>query len=279
MYARASSLVSRTLGAFVSSLAPTQTIALTLPDPAKGGVVWLRRREGWLQRFLEDERRERRYGLVGGAGVGSGRGGLLRKRSVFSPRQSDESGTNATLLVPSSHTCFPSRAAALNQTASCLGHGAPVRGVTTRALDDGDECWVCRCDKGWTGEGCEKQDRSSSVTRFLSFRARPRSPARPPRAQPVRPPRAHHPRPRRARGPLRLAPRARRVRAAARDARRRRRRRRGAAQARLIAGVRVGGTLSRSGRSVRLPSLCKGSPVFFESALEQSRLLHLDLLG
>ncbi|BGP33094.1 hypothetical protein JCM10296v2_004883 [Rhodotorula toruloides] len=157
-YTQASSLLSRTLTAFLSSLHPSRTIALTLPDPAKGGVVWLRKREGWLKRFLEDERRGRRYGSLGGAGGGGG----LKKRSVFSPRQEDGGKTsNETLLVPSSHTCFPTRSSALNQTASCLNHGTPVKGFTTRALKDGEECWVCKCEKGWSGQGCEKEDRSS----------------------------------------------------------------------------------------------------------------------
>ncbi|BGP71354.1 DUF3844 domain-containing protein [Rhodotorula toruloides] len=156
LYARSTFLLSRTLSAFLSTLSPTQTIALTLPDPAKGGVVWLRKREGWLKRFLEDERRGRRYGSLGGAAVG---GGGLKKRSVFSPRQDE--AKNETLLVPSSHTCFPTLRAAQNATASCLNHGTPVKGFTTRALKEGEACWVCKCEKGWSGQGCEKEDRSS----------------------------------------------------------------------------------------------------------------------
>ncbi|EGU11973.1 Fibrocystin-L-like protein [Rhodotorula toruloides ATCC 204091] len=124
----------------------------------KGGVVWLRKREGWLKRFLEDERRGRRYGSLGGAAVG---GGGLKKRSVFSPRQDE--AKNETLLVPSSHTCFPTLRAAQNATASCLNHGTPVKGFTTRALKEGEACWVCKCEKGWSGQGCEKEDRSSCV--------------------------------------------------------------------------------------------------------------------
>ncbi|BGP25563.1 fibrocystin-L-like protein [Rhodotorula toruloides] len=158
LYQRASILLSRTLSAFLSTLSPTHTFALLLPDPAKGGVVWLRKREGWLKRFLEDERRERRYGSLGSESSVGGVG--LKRRSVFSPRQTD-SGSNGTILVPSSHTCFPTLSSAQNATARCLDHGSPVRGVTTRKLGDGEECWVCKCEKGWSGQGCEKEDRSS----------------------------------------------------------------------------------------------------------------------
>ncbi|BGP09102.1 putative endoplasmic reticulum membrane protein [Rhodotorula toruloides] len=160
-YTQASALLSHTLRAFLSTLSPRTTLALTLPDPSKGGVVWLRKREGWLKRFLEDERRGRRYGSLGSSSGGSHQGGL-KKRSVFSPRQEDGGkSSNETLLVPSSHTCFPTLSAAKNATASCLGHGTPVKGFTTRALGEGEECWVCKCEKGWSGQGCEKEDRSS----------------------------------------------------------------------------------------------------------------------
>lgn len=110
----------------------------------------------------------------GATGARAGAGGLER-RSVFAPRQAESTpkeNKNGTYLVPSSYTCFPSRSALENATASCLEHGEPVPGLTTRTdLQEGEECWVCRCgvtrdeESGkrtrWTGEGCEKVDLSA----------------------------------------------------------------------------------------------------------------------
>lgn len=69
-------------------------------------------------------------------------------------------------VIPSGSTCFGSAEETVNMTASCLGRGEPILGLTTR----GKNCWVCNClpseDKDgrirkWAGEGCEKEDVSS----------------------------------------------------------------------------------------------------------------------
>ncbi len=85
---------------------------------------------------------------------------VLRKRAAEA---------SSTPVVPQSKTCFASLDDLNNQTASCLGHGAGVKGITTR----GSECWVCQCTKTvdeaghttkWAGEGCEKEDLSGDFT-------------------------------------------------------------------------------------------------------------------
>ncbi|GAA5993323.1 hypothetical protein JCM10908_001429 [Rhodotorula pacifica] len=188
MYQRSATLLQRTLTATLAAIAPppssssdaeAKVILLALPEPK---TPLLRRRKPWLEAFEDGAGGKQ----VRGVGVAARRAGVageggLEKRNVFSPStalvrraQADDAdkGSNATYLVPSSYTCFPSLSALKNATASCLSHGQPVRGLTTRTdLQEGEECWVCRCGETrdeetgkrtrWTGEGCEKVDLSA----------------------------------------------------------------------------------------------------------------------
>ncbi|KAG0661293.1 hypothetical protein C6P46_004064 [Rhodotorula mucilaginosa] len=192
MYQRSAALLQQTLTAALAALAPPspdggvsspdpKVILLALPEPK---TPLLRRRKPWLEAFETGAGKQTRG--VGVAAKRNGGGGALEKRNVFSPEhslrrrrlQSDEDGddsgnnNNGTFLVPSSYRCFPSRSELVNLTASCLGHGQPVKGLTTRSdLPEGGECWVCKCgtttdeETGkktrWTGQGCEKVDLSS----------------------------------------------------------------------------------------------------------------------
>ncbi|GAA5914120.1 hypothetical protein JCM6882_004931 [Rhodosporidiobolus microsporus] len=194
-YRTAVALLQRTLAAFYSSISSTTAAA---SNPAKFLVVTLpphpapllRRKEAWLKPF---EVRGAKYGATAKR-AGAMNGNV--KRSVFSPsanagrvkRQSDgddgeggdEDWAKNAPIVPSSRTCFKSAAEARNQTASCLSRGTVVRGLSTR-MGQGEECWVCKCGateeegedgkvrrRRWSGEGCEKEDLSSSFTLLFS---------------------------------------------------------------------------------------------------------------
>ncbi|GAA5867334.1 hypothetical protein JCM8547_003310 [Rhodosporidiobolus lusitaniae] len=193
VFLRASSLLSQTLsGLYKSISASTQAqgkeneakfLLLTLPSPPS---PWLRKRQAWLKPFEVAGAKYRRASSSVPANLNQ-----KVKRSVFSPsanahgrRQSssaddsDDSEAKRAPIVPSSHTCFPSFSAAQNATASCLARGKPVKGISTKTKD-GEECWVCKCgvtrdDEGgsgkvrrWKGEGCEKEDLSSSTALLL----------------------------------------------------------------------------------------------------------------
>ncbi|GAA5880143.1 hypothetical protein JCM3774_004163, partial [Rhodotorula dairenensis] len=207
MYQRSASLLRETLTAALAAIAPPspdggvstpdpKVILLALPEPK---TPLLRRRKPWLDAFETGRGASKQ---IRGVGVAAQRSGdarnPLEKRNVFSPDHAlhgrrrrrraqtdkDEDGDDgdddgggqdkkgSTFLVPSSYRCFPSRAELVNLTASCLGHGKPVKGLTTRSdLAEGAECWVCKCgtttdeETGkktrWTGQGCEKVDLSS----------------------------------------------------------------------------------------------------------------------
>ncbi|GAA5828166.1 hypothetical protein JCM3770_000008 [Rhodotorula araucariae] len=175
-YQRAQALLRETLTGTIAALRArlsggdsheAKVVVLALPPHAQ---PLLRRREEWLKPF---EAPGARYGGKAAAPLNA-----HKRRSVFSPRAAqageDDDGDKAggRPLVPAGKTCFPSLAALENATASCLGRGEGVRGVSTRAGKNGDDCWVCRChatedDEGrrtrWSGEGCEKEDLSGSA--------------------------------------------------------------------------------------------------------------------
>ncbi|BGP17314.1 hypothetical protein JCM10213_009082 [Rhodosporidiobolus nylandii] len=172
-YTRAVALLRDTLSGFTSSIASScasssgaagaRTLLLTLPPHS---TPLLRKRTAWLAPF---EHAGSRYQARSKAAKARAMNRNVR-RSVFSSRQSgegeeDDWARNAP-IVPSSSICFKDEQDARNQTAACLGRGKAVRGISTRELDGG-ECWVCRCEKGWKGEGCEKEDLSSPFTLLL----------------------------------------------------------------------------------------------------------------
>lgn len=174
-YKRASSLLHQTLSASIASYeslsssleeGDASTLLLTV-QPAKKAL--LRKRQDWLHPF---ESPVSRY-------TSRTRSSPLQhqnlKRSVFAERapeeevQKEESGKK--FVVPSSSTCFDSLEDLNNQTASCLGHGEGVKGISTK--EGKGDCWVCRCratvdeetgkKTNWAGEGCEKVDLSGYV--------------------------------------------------------------------------------------------------------------------
>ncbi|GAA6044598.1 hypothetical protein JCM8097_007447 [Rhodosporidiobolus ruineniae] len=187
-YQHALALFRSTLSAFqqsISSLSPsTGFLTLTLP-PAPTPL--LRKRQPWLKAF---ETPSDRYSGTKARSKKSALAGVEMnqkvKRSVFVARQSssaaDDDGEEEDLknqpLVPSSSTCFPSEAQAKNATASCLGRGRVVKGLSLRKTQREAECWVCKCgtttdrETGrktrWAGEGCEKEDLSGSFA-LLAF--------------------------------------------------------------------------------------------------------------
>ncbi|GAA5909201.1 uncharacterized protein JCM6883_005803 [Sporobolomyces salmoneus] len=175
-YKRASSLLHQTLSASIASYeslsssleeGDASTLLLTV-QPAKKAL--LRKRQDWLHPF---ESPVSRY-------TSRTRSSPLQhqnlKRSVFAERapeeevQKEESGKK--FVVPSSSTCFDSLEDLNNQTASCLGHGEGVKGISTK--EGKGDCWVCRCratvdeetgkKTNWAGEGCEKVDLSGSFS-------------------------------------------------------------------------------------------------------------------
>ncbi|GAA5981466.1 hypothetical protein JCM11641_004771 [Rhodosporidiobolus odoratus] len=169
IYQRATSLLSSTLTAFHASLtASTSTspaglrlILLALPPHQ---TPLLRKRTSWMKPF---EHAGSQYQTRSSSHAKSLNANV--RRSVFSPRQEggeDDWAKNAP-IVPSSNICFKSPEDVKNQTASCLGRGKPVRGLSTKE----GECWVCKCGttqeheggkvRRWKGQGCEKEDLSS----------------------------------------------------------------------------------------------------------------------
>ncbi|GAA5856831.1 hypothetical protein JCM9279_000843 [Rhodotorula babjevae] len=162
--------------AAASSDEPT-VMLLALPPHAQ---PLLRKRDMWLKPFegRSIAAATKRYAGSRAEAVG---GQQLKKRSVFSQRaasgdrdgEGEGEGDKApSQVVAAGKTCFSSLAHLNNATASCLGRGHGVRGISTQANADGAECWVCKCgvtedDEGrrtsWAGEGCEKKDLSGSA--------------------------------------------------------------------------------------------------------------------
>ncbi|GAA5875114.1 hypothetical protein JCM1840_007259 [Sporobolomyces johnsonii] len=174
-YQRAASLLqqtlSGTLSAFERSSASPQPKILLLALPPHQTPI-LRKRQPWLapfssgmDRYVSQQRSQHARALNSNV-----------KRSVFSPAAEDGRVRRApaaqkTPIVPSSSRCFASLQELNNLTASCLGHGEGVKGISTRDLGaSGGECWVCSCGETWdeetgkrtrwAGEGCEKEDLS-----------------------------------------------------------------------------------------------------------------------
>ncbi|KAM0789657.1 hypothetical protein ACM66B_000459 [Microbotryomycetes sp. NB124-2] len=176
MYERAASLVRQTLSATMNALEQNAgddrpTFVLLALPPYK--QPWLVRRSNWLHPFQASS-----ASYVRVARPRLARSMTRSKRStVFSPR-ADAADRTPSPVVPQSRRCFSSEKELKNLTASCLGRGQAVKGVTTRKLDKGGECWVCSCGKTmdksgkvhkWAGEGCEKEDLSSDfVLLFFS---------------------------------------------------------------------------------------------------------------
>ncbi|GAA5936979.1 hypothetical protein JCM3775_001917 [Rhodotorula graminis] len=160
-------------GATTASSDEPTVMLLALPPHAQ---PLLRKRDMWLKPFegRSIAAATKRYAGSRAEAVG---GQQLKKRSVFSPRAEGDDGEGEgdkapSQVVAAGKTCFSSLAHLNNATASCLGRGHGVRGISTRANADGNECWVCKCgvtedDEGrrtsWAGEGCEKKDLSGSA--------------------------------------------------------------------------------------------------------------------
>lgn len=177
-YQRAASLLRATLDATLSALERASgqgenrstVMLLTLP-PYSPPLI--RKRSKWLKPFQPSYSQ---YAVKAHARTRSARAAHHEKRStVFSPgkkvkRQDQDDKRRKQPIVPTSRRCFSSLEQLNNLTASCLGHGVGVKGISTQKLADGQsECWVCSCgrakdDKGkertWGGEGCEKVDLS-----------------------------------------------------------------------------------------------------------------------
>jgi len=163
-------------GAAGSASDEPTVVLLALPPHAQ---PLLRKRDMWLKPFegRSIAAATKRYAGSRAEAVG---GQQLKKRSVFSQRAADDGEREAegdkapSQVVAAGKTCFSSLAHLNNATASCLGRGHGVRGISTRANSDSNECWVCKCgvtedDEGrrtsWAGEGCEKKDLSGCVSK------------------------------------------------------------------------------------------------------------------
>ncbi|GAA5956008.1 hypothetical protein JCM21900_002644 [Sporobolomyces salmonicolor] len=177
-YQRAASLLRQTLSGTLSafeqscassSAAPQPKVLLLALPPHQTPI--LRKRQPWLapfssgmDRYVSQQRSQHARALNSNV-----------KRSVFSPasdgRVRRAPAAQKTPIVPSSSRCFASLPELNNLTASCLGHGEGVKGISTRDLGaNGGECWVCSCGETWdvetgkrtrwAGEGCEKEDLS-----------------------------------------------------------------------------------------------------------------------
>ncbi|KAK4054069.1 hypothetical protein OIV83_001094 [Microbotryomycetes sp. JL201] len=177
MYHRAATLLRQTLSATMSAVQRTSTdeptfVLLALP-PYK--QPWLAKRTNWLQPFQAPSAS---YVRVARPKLARSMTKKSKRSTVFSPRAAAAADRTPVPVVAQSRRCFTSEKELKNLTASCLGRGRAVKGITTRKLDDGAECWVCSCgttrdDNGkvqkWAGEGCEKQDLSSDfVLLFFS---------------------------------------------------------------------------------------------------------------
>lgn len=133
----------------------------------------LRKRAKWLKPF---ESRSQRYAShVRPRSAHAGASAHAKRSTVFSPGKrapadaAAEDRRKKQPIVPVSRRCFESLDQLNNLTASCLGHGVGVKGITTQKLKDGAECWVCSCgrakddngkERTWGGQGCEKVDLS-----------------------------------------------------------------------------------------------------------------------
>lgn len=165
-YHRAASVLKATLSATLASLQSTAEPTVVLLALPPYSPPLLRKRTQWLAPFASVHSRFARTGPAvdlakrGTPSEGRVDPAVLRKRA---------DAAKSTPIVPQSKTCFASLIELNNQTASCLGHGAGVKGITTRGI----ECWVCQCTKTvdesgrttkWAGEGCEKADLSGDFT-------------------------------------------------------------------------------------------------------------------
>ncbi|GAA6063077.1 hypothetical protein JCM10212_003135 [Sporobolomyces blumeae] len=187
-YQTASNLLRSTLDATLSSFdracashsEQPKTVFLALAPPS---TPILRKRQGWMKPF---ETGTSRY--VARSSKESAAKDILNhnqkvKRSVFvsgqhgherrqyEAEQGDEKKGDKKKIVPTSSRCFSSLDELNNLTASCLGHGEGIQGISTRG--DAKECWVCQCGETtdedgrktrWAGEGCEKVDLSGSFS-------------------------------------------------------------------------------------------------------------------
>lgn len=170
-YARAAGLLKSTLSATLASLESTANPTIVLLALPPYSPPLLRKRTQWLAPFASVRSRYARSGPAvdlakrGTSDEGRVDPAVLKKRAA---------AAKSTPVVPQSKTCFASLDDLKNQTASCLGRGEGVKGITSR----GKECWVCQCTKTvdeaghttkWAGEGCEKEDLSGDfVLLFFS---------------------------------------------------------------------------------------------------------------
>jgi len=172
-YKRAAALLKGTLSATLASLqarAVSEPTVLLLALPPYSPPL-LRKRTQWLAPFASIHAR---FAHPGPAVNLAKRGTADEGRVDATELQKRAAEASSTPIVPQSKTCFASLADLNNQTVSCLGRGAGVKGITTR----GSECWVCQCTKTvdaaghttkWAGEGCEKEDLSGDfVLLFFS---------------------------------------------------------------------------------------------------------------
>lgn len=169
-YRSAANLLRQTLTATLASFSaanvdsPEQPTLIFISLPPYSPPL-LRKRAAWLKPF---EAGTSRYVAHKRAASSSG---SLHKRAHNSDegRIVKRAESTAQPIVPSSKRCFESLSQLNNLTATCLGRGKGVKGLSTR----GKDCWVCSCSPttengkriSWAGEGCEKQDLSGCVRR------------------------------------------------------------------------------------------------------------------
>ncbi|SGY14100.1 BQ5605_C010g06062 [Microbotryum silenes-dioicae] len=187
-YQRAATLLRSTLSATLAALRqaaatdeqPT-VLLLTLPPYSP---PLLRRRAPFLAPFASSPAIP---GQVARRGAPMHLPHQVKRASVFVDhsttqdgrvkRAPSDSGKPRQPVVPSHYRCFESEAELNNLTASCLGRGVGVKGVSAARNGGTADCWVCSCGKtteegktkSWAGQGCEKEDLSGDfVLLFFS---------------------------------------------------------------------------------------------------------------
>ncbi|SCZ89535.1 BZ3500_MvSof-1268-A1-R1_Chr9g10445 [Microbotryum saponariae] len=181
-YQRAATLLRSTLSATLAALRqdaatdeqPT-VLLLTLPPYSP---PLLRRRAPFLAPFASSPAIP---GQVARRGASMHLPHQVKRASVFVDhpttqdgrvkRAPSDSGKPRQPVVPSHYRCFESEAELNNLTASCLGRGVGVKGVSAARNGGTADCWVCSCGKtteegktkSWAGQGCEKEDLSGGV--------------------------------------------------------------------------------------------------------------------
>lgn len=156
-------MLSTSLEALLASVKPVQLTVLSLPPYRK---PLLSKRTPFLDPFRSpiQERYFRAKRDVPDNHLANKRQSLLAPPSGNDDQK--EKDKKKTKVVPHAHMCFKDAKDVKNQTANCMSHGEPVEAVSN--YQDG-ACWVCACEKGYGGQGCEKRDVSSGfMLLFLS---------------------------------------------------------------------------------------------------------------